>query len=216
MKVAIVTGASGNLGKAVEAKLLAEGFYVEASGAGNNGEKLNRTAIDLTNEKATADWVAQIIRQHTAIDMVVLTVGGFTMGSILETSSADILKQIHLNFETAYNVVRPVFQQMLKQKHGIIFLIGARPGYAMSNSKGMVAYGLSKSLLFRLAELLNEEAAETTFRSVVIVPSTIDTLQNRAAMPDADYSTWQSPASISEKIYLTANEQAIVDTVIYP
>ena len=67
----------------------------------------------------------------------------------------------------------------------------------MHNSKGMTAYGLSKSLLFRLAELLNEESDGLDIITQVIVPSTIDTPQNRKAMPDADYSKWVKAETIA-------------------
>ena len=80
------------------------------------------------------------------------------MGNIGETKSGDILKQYRLNFDTTYNVVRPVFVKMLEQGRGRIFMIGSRPGLDAKSSKGMIAYGLSKSLIFRLAELLNDEA----------------------------------------------------------
>ena len=66
---------------------------------------------------------------------------------------------------------------MLKQNSGRIFMVGSRPGIDMKNSKGMVAYGLAKSLIFRLAELMNDEAKGTDVVTSVIVPSTIDTPQ---------------------------------------
>jgi NAD(P)-dependent dehydrogenase (short-subunit alcohol dehydrogenase family) len=106
------------------------------------------------------------------------------MGGIRETGSADILAQYELNFETAYHVARPVFLNMMEKGKGRIFLVGSRPGLDMRNSKGMVAYGLSKSLVFRLAELMNEEAKGTDVVVSVIAPSTIDTPQNRKSMPD--------------------------------
>jgi short-subunit dehydrogenase len=90
-----------------------------------------------------------------------INVGGFAMGSVAETKTSDIGKQYKLNFETAYNVARPVFVQMMKQNSGRIFIIGSKPGLSSVNSKGMVAYGLAKSLIFRLAELMNAEAKGT-------------------------------------------------------
>lgn len=96
-----------------------------------------------------------------------------------ERKTADIEKQCKLNFETAYNVVQPLFPYMKEKGKGHIFLIGSRPGLSASFSKGMIAYGLSKSLIFRLAELMNEEAKGTDVVTSVIVPSTIDTPRNR-------------------------------------
>lgn len=130
------------------------------------------------------------------------------MGSIADTSSADLLKQYRLNVETAYHVARPVFVQMMKQGSGRIFLIGSRPGSDMRFSKGMTAYGMAKSLIFRLAELMNEEARGTDVVTIVVVPSTIDTPQNRKAMPDADFSAWVKPETIAEVICYHASPSA--------
>src|SRR6185295_9983333 len=95
-----------------------------------------------------------------------------------------------LNFETAYNIARPAFGQMRRQGQGRIFIIGSRPGLDARNGKEMVAYGLAKSLLFRLAEILNNEAAGQDIVTSVVIPSTIDTASNRKFMPNADFNAW--------------------------
>ena len=202
MRTAVVTGASGNLGQAVVQKFLSEGYAVEGTGSLlMDAPHFHSVAVDLVNEEAAAEWVQAVINKHKTIDVAVLTVGGFAMADIAGTSTAMIGQQYRLNFETAYNVARPVFVQMIKQGTGTIFLIGSKAGMEAANSKGMIAYGLSKSLLFRLAELMNEEAAGTAVNTMVIVPSTIDTPQNRAAMPAADFSKWQTPEAIADVIF---------------
>jgi len=202
MRTAIVTGASGNLGQAVVQKFLSEGYAVEGTGSLlMDAPHFHSVSVDLVNEEAAAEWVQVVINKHKTIDVAVLTVGGFAMADIAGTSTAMIGQQYRLNFETAYNVARPVFVQMSKQGTGTIFLIGSKAGMEAANSKGMIAYGLSKSLLFRLAELMNAEAAGTAVKTMVIVPSTIDTPQNRAAMPAADFSKWQTPEAIADVIF---------------
>ena len=202
MRTAIVTGASGNLGQAVVQKFLSEGYAVEGTGSLLlDAPHFHSVTVDLVNEEAAAEWVQAVINKHKTIDVAVLTVGGFAMADIAGTTTAMIGQQYRLNFETAYNVARPVFVQMIKQGTGTIFLIGSKAGMEAANSKGMIAYGLSKSLLFRLAELMNEEASGTAVKTMVIVPSTIDTPQNRAAMPAADFSKWQTPEAIADVIF---------------
>ena len=205
-KIAIVTGASGNLGKAVIEKFIGENFFV--AGTINNSESNNYPAdkfeaakVDLTNEDATAAFVEGVISRHKKIDVAILTAGGFAMGKIVDTTTADLLYQYKLNFETAYNTAKPVFLQMMKQGYGRIFLIGAKPGLSAKESKGKVAYGLAKSLLFRLAENMNDEAKGTNVVVNVVVPGTIDTPPNRASMPDADFSKWTKPEAIAEVMY---------------
>ena len=164
MKTAIVTGASGNLGQEVVKKFIAEGYNVVGTVVPNDpvpmdfaGDHFEKMVVDLMSEDDSQKAIASIISKYGGIDAAILTVGGFAMGRIAETRTADIMKQYKLNFETAYNTARPVFLQMVKQNGGRIFLIGSRPGLEAKSGKGMIAYGLAKSLIFRLAELMNEE-----------------------------------------------------------
>ena len=74
----------------------------------------------------------------------------------------------------------------------------------------MVAYGLAKSLLFRLAELMNAEARGTNVVTSVIVPGTIDTLPNRKSMPDANFKDWVKPEQLAELICFYSTDAASV------
>jgi NAD(P)-dependent dehydrogenase (short-subunit alcohol dehydrogenase family) len=215
MKTAIVTGASGNMGQAVVEKFIDEGYRVVGTVIPNDpvaidfpADKFEKTVVDLMNEDDSEKFVTEIISKYGSVDVAVLTVGGFAMGSIAKTKTSDINKQYKLNFETAYNVARPVFVQMLKQKNGRIFIIGSRPGLNAMQGKGMVAYGLAKSLIFRLAQLMNDEAKGTNVVTSVVIPSTIDTPQNRKAMPDADPSKWVKAEAIADVIYFYCTQQA--------
>jgi NAD(P)-dependent dehydrogenase (short-subunit alcohol dehydrogenase family) len=217
MKTAIITGASGNMGQAVVKKFLAEGYHVTGTVVPNDpapmnisDEKFEKTVVDLMNEEAAEKFVTNVASSQGRVDVAVLTVGGFAMGKVTETKTSDIAKQYKLNFETAYNVARPAFIQMLKQNSGRIFIIGSRPGLDAKSSKGMVAYGLAKSLIFRLAELMNDEAKGHNVVTSVVVPSTIDTPQNRKSMPDTDFSSWVKPEAIADLISFYCSDAASV------
>lgn len=217
MKTAIVTGASGNLGQAVVKKFIEEGYRVIGTTEPNDpiavkisSPNYEEIVVDLRNEDNTAKFIHSIITRYKKIDTVILTVGGFVMGNIEATTSADIMEQYKLNFETAYHVARPCFTQMMKQESGRIFLIGSKPGLSSAYSKGMIAYGLVKSLIFRLAELLNDEAKGKNIVTNVIVPSTIDTPENRHSMPDADFKKWVKPEDIASVIFYYCADQAAI------
>ncbi len=216
MKTVIVTGAAGNLGQAVVKKFIAEGCRVIGTvtkkGADSYTDpQLEVHAVNLTDDKETQQFVENIISKFSVIDVAVLTVGGFATGNMANTSATDLLQQFQLNFETAFNAARPIFLQMLQQKKGKIFLIGSKPGLSSLHSNGMIAYSLSKSLLFRLADLMNEEAKGTPVFTAVVVPDTIDTPQNRHAMPNADVAAWVTPENIATAIYnYTTDDAAIV------
>ncbi len=201
MKKAIVTGATGNLGKAVVMELLKQGYEVAGTGVmtepltGYSGAK-----IDLTNEIASGDWV-RAQTEKGPVETAILTVGGFAMGDLFATDTRAIHDQIRLNFDTAFQVAAPLFQYMKQRGSGTIFFIGSQAGMQAAKNVGVTAYGLAKSLLFRLAELMNLEAKDTSVRVFVVVPSILDTPINRAAMPDADKSGWQSPEQIASRIF---------------
>ena len=215
MKTAIVTGASGNLGQAVVKKFITEGFNVVGTIVPNDtlpmdftSDRFEKVVADLMSEDDSQKLAAAVILKYGEINAAVLTVGGFAMGHIAETKTSDIMKQYKLNFETAFNIARPVFIQMLKQNGGRIFLIGSRPGLEAKSGKGMIAYGLAKSLIFRLAELMNEEGRPHNVVTSVIVPSTIDTPQNRKSMPESNPDNWVKAEEIASVIYYYCMEEA--------
>lgn len=205
MKLAIVSGATGNLGKAVVSYFLEQSYQViglvhtkEAKDGAR--EHYNEIEVDLMHEGETKACVEYILKKYDKIDVAVLTAGGFVSGAIDKAGTEDLINQYELNFITAYNLARPIFIKMKSQKSGKIFFIGSQPG--MDTRKGInnVAYSLSKSQLFQLANIFNSDAKEMDVKTYVVVPSTIDTPQNRNAMPDADYSSWEKPEAIAKVI----------------
>ncbi|MET0635031.1 MAG: SDR family NAD(P)-dependent oxidoreductase [Chitinophagaceae bacterium] len=222
MASVIITGISGNLGSAVAKQFLNEGAKVTGTYTGNKPDGFDGTScklysVDLTNEDAAQKFVQQYLADEQQVDVAVLTVGGFTMGNIDSTTASDLTKQISLNFYTAYNIARPVFTAMKARGRGRIFLIGSLAGAHPAQSKSTIAYGMSKSMLFSLASMLNAEAGDTNVVTSIVVPSTIDTKQNRAAMPDADPSTWVKAEQIAQVISWYSGEAAekIRQPVIY-
>lgn len=213
-KTIIITGAGGNLGKAVAKKFMDEGYTVvgtvhSKSNATNSAKNsFEEVKIDLLNEESCKKFVQDVVAKNGNIDVAVLTAGGFVMGNIDSTTTGDIYKQYQLNFETAYNVARFVFIQMMQQNSGRIFLIGSRQGLEASKGKQSIAYTLSKSLIFRLAEVLNAEAKGKDVVTNVIVPSIIDTTQNRTSMPDSNFSDWVKPSEIADTIFFYSGEGA--------
>jgi NAD(P)-dependent dehydrogenase (short-subunit alcohol dehydrogenase family) len=204
MKTVIITGANGNLGRAVTKEFLDKNYKVLATVSGESEKSgiqphsnLDIAAVDLTDEKETTAFIEKSIQKYQVIDAALLLVGGFAMGGIADTPGQDLHHQIALNFETAYYVTRPLFVHMLGNKKGRIVFVGARPALNPAQGAGLIAYGLSKSLLFKLAEFLNEAAKGLDLTVSVIVPSTLDTPLNRKSMPDANPENWVKPSEIA-------------------
>jgi len=207
-RTVLITGASGNLGRAVLEKFLEHDFQVAALDTPRSvaktvtKENVRSFPVDLTDEHEVEDVVNEVYSFSGSIDMAVFTVGGFAMGDIVDTGQKEFDKMYLLNFVTAYNIARLVFSGMEKQKGGgqMVF-IGSRSALQPGEAKNMIAYSLTKSLVFRLAEVINEEGKGKGVSASVVIPSVIDTPLNRLAMPDEDFSTWVSPREIAENIY---------------
>src|SRR5699024_1253906 len=113
---------------------------------------------------------------------------------------ADLLFQYQLNFITAYTVTEAILPHFEKNKAGKLFFIGSKPGLNTAEGKGVVAYSLAKSQLFQLTRLITATYPQGSISAHVIVPGTIDTPQNREAVPNADFSKWEKPADIAKII----------------
>jgi len=217
MKTILITGANGNLGIATVKKFHDSGYRVIAVDAADdhlNFAKGNSDfqfqSVDLTNVDAANKFIGEIISQHKKIDGALMLVGGFAMGNIKETSVESVQKMIRLNFETAFNIAHPLFAHMQDNGYGRLVFIGARPALKASQGKGMIAYALSKSMLFKLAEFLNEEGKSKNVVASVVVPSTIDTAANRASMPDADPNNWVKPEAIADVLEFICSDKGLV------
>ncbi len=204
-KVALVSGANGNLGAAVVEEFLAHSNKVSGLMRKSNSNLKNENYLiletDLLNEAQSEESVNITIKEFGKIDVAVLTAGGFAMGNIDSTSADDLEKYFKLNFITAYNLVRPLVRQMKGSENRKIFLIGSSVGMDTTKGSKSVAYALSKSSLVQLANMINADMDSTGVQAYVVVPQTIDTPQNRESMPNADFSKWVTPQEIAEIIY---------------
>ena len=200
----IMTGATGNLGSAVTKRLLADGFNLHITLTPTDRvpqtKGIQSKVVDLFNEHECAVFVEDVADGDSDIIAGVLLVGGFAMGSLTDTSMSGIDAMIKLNFHTAFNMVKPLFEHFEKKGGGQIILIGARPALKPKQGKHAMAYALSKAMIFHLAEIINETGKDKNIRATVVVPSTIDTAANRQSMPDADHTKWVPAERIADVI----------------
>ena len=217
-RVAIVTGAAGNLGRATAEAMRAAGaqtVLVDASQehlqqvypAVQDPGRLLYGGIDLTHEQS-AQSVASAARERFGhIDVLVNTVGGFRGGKAVheeELATWDLMMAI--NVRTTLLACRAVLPDFHNQGSGAIVNIAA--GAALSSPAGLAAYSASKSAVIRLTEALAAEGKARGIRVNAVLPGTIDTPQNRAAMPNADTSKWVVPEAIADVIVFLASDAA--------
>lgn len=213
-KLVIITGANGNLGTATVKKFLDEGYTVigvdgkkDHLGFADGNPKFEFASINLADEAATETFIDGILTKHGTISAALLLVGGFAMGNMDNTAGTDISKMYSLNFETAYFVARPVLKHMKEKGYGRIVFIGTRPALEAGAGKDMIAYSLTKSLVFKLADFINADTKGTNVVASVVVPSTIDTAINRQAMPKANPDNWVKPEQLADIMEFICSEK---------
>lgn len=213
MKNVIITGAAGNLGSAVVEKFLLSGYKVIATVESDDQAKrlppnqnLEIQKVNLGNEAEATAFIDNMISKYKRIDSALMLVGGFAMGDIAATGGDDLKKQYSLNFETAYFVARPLFTHMMQNNFGRLIFVGARPALDTTAGKSMIAYAFSKSLIFKLAEILNATAKGKNVTATVFVPSTIDTPQNRLSMPDKNPDDWVKASQIADLMEMVCSD----------
>lgn len=218
--VAIVTGAAGNLGVAVAAALGAAGARLvlvdrldaaAVSARQTSAASARIVAVeggaDLTDPASAARAVARAEGAGGHLDIVVNTVGGFRGGrKVVEDDLATWDHLFSINLRTALNMARAALPGMIGRGRGRIVNIGA--GAAVTGIGGLAAYGAAKSAVMRLTESLGAETKGTGVTVNAVLPSIIDTPENRADMPDADHRTWVSPAAIADVIVFLASSRS--------
>jgi len=215
-RTVIITGANGNLGTAAVKKFLDQGYKVIAVdhtgthlGFAASHDNFELRDVDLSSESATETFITEAISLYGRIDGALLLAGGFAMGDIGATDSAAMKQMYTLNFETAYFAARPLFTHMIQNGFGRLVFMGARTALKPELGKGALAYALTKSMLFNLADLLNASAKGKNVLASVVAPATIDTALNRKSMPDADTTGWIEPAQLADILELICSGKEI-------
>lgn len=187
--LAIVTGADGNLGGAVVKRLTADGFRVaqfERAHVVVDGKQI--AALDLTDAASTRNAFA-LATAGAPLQALVHTVGTFRAGAALvEASDAEFLELFQINVMTTLHAVQAALATMLPQNAGRIAVVASLD--AVTASAKRAAYGASKAAQLRMMESAAADVKGTPITLNTVLPSTMDTPQNRAAMPKADPSKW--------------------------
>jgi NAD(P)-dependent dehydrogenase (short-subunit alcohol dehydrogenase family) len=217
-KVVMITGAAGNLGRAVAASFAVDGARLIL--VGNSLKNLRAAAlpqsldswqfvdVDLANQDDTDARLRQTISQTGPVDVLCAIAGAFLMGEpVHETSSATWNTMMDVNVRTLLNTTRCVVPGMIERGNGRIVTIGATT--ALHGNARMGAYTAAKSSVMRLTESMAAELGPQGINVNCVLPSVIDTPQNRKAMPDADPKAWVNPNDLAAVIRFLASDQAI-------
>ncbi len=217
-KVIIVTGAAGNVGSAVTRLLASRGAKVAAVDTlgppltavmqtlENPSRHLPIPEVDLTDPTACESLVARVVHALGGLHGVATTVGGFAMGKLAETSLDQWDAMFSLNVKTTWNIYRAAAPVLKAAGGGSLVGIGSVAG--LHGSSQMAPYAATKSAVMRLTESLADELRPDRIRVNAVLPTTIDTPQNRAAMPSADTTRWVTPAEVAEAMLFLLSDAA--------
>ena len=209
MRTVMLTGAAGNLGRAVAAAF-GDGNLVLLDlkrGSLQDSERQMFIDADLMNPQSVQGAVDKAMQRFRRIDVLCNIAGGFRMGaSVHETADKDWDFMFNVNARTVLNMSRAVVPVMLKGGGGKIINIGAFA--AQKGAAQMGAYIASKSAVIRLTETMAAELREQNINVNCVLPTIIDTPENRAAMPKADPKRWVAPQDLAQVIVFLASDAA--------
>jgi len=213
-RTCVVTGAAGNLGRAVAnafASLGASLILVDhndetlRSAYGGDGDRRSLVCTDLLDASSVAKALGG--GRFPRIDVLCNLAGGFRMGEAVHEISEDAWDfMLDLNVKSVINTARAVVPRMIAAGNGKIVNIAALAGLA--GKAGMGAYSASKSALIRLTESMSAELRGQGINVNCILPSIIDTPQNRATMPEADPARWVAPDALADVVTFLASDHA--------
>ena len=201
MRTVVITGASGNLGRAVAAAFASDDVVLLDVRAPATKQRFIQT--DLFDPKSVQAAIDQIGR----VDVLCNLAGGFRMGSpVHETSDKDWDFLFNLNARTVLNTAKAVVPGMIKAGGGKIVNVGAFA--AQKGAAQMGAYIASKSAVIRLTETMAAELREHNINVNCVLPTIIDTPENRKAMPKADPQRWVAPQDLANVVVFLASDAA--------
>ncbi|HEX7328689.1 MAG TPA: SDR family NAD(P)-dependent oxidoreductase [Casimicrobiaceae bacterium] len=215
-RVVAITGATGNLGRAVAATFEARGASLALFGRSEatlakaygapTGRRMHAVA-DLLDRDAVGKGVASVIARLGRIDALLNLAGGFRMDGPVHTSSAATFESLFaLNVMTLTNMAHAVVPHMLAARRGAIVNVGAFA--AGRGGAGMGAYAAAKSAVIRLTESMAAELREHGINVNCVLPTVLDTPENRRDMPHADPSKWVALTDLADVIAFLASDQA--------
>jgi NAD(P)-dependent dehydrogenase (short-subunit alcohol dehydrogenase family) len=217
--IVVVTGAAGNLGSAVAKAFRAAGatlvlldraadrlsrLFPELVGAADH---FLAHSVDLTDADSVAAMVDEAVKRFGRIDVLVNVAGGYRGGTAVHETPLETWDLLmNLNARSVFIASGAVIPAMLERGSGKIVNVAARA--ALEGGRKMGAYSASKSAVVRLTESMSAELKRSGINVNCVLPGTIDTPQNRAAMPKADTSRWVAPEALADVILFLASDTA--------
>ncbi len=229
-KSALVSGATGALGSVVVRRLLDHGVRVAAFYRGGDGRtelenflgeqkgKVRFLQADVTDEKQVQAAVKAAVDELGRVDILLNIAGAWRGGKELwDTPEEDWNFLMNLNTKSVFLLCKFVLPYMIRQDYGKIVSVAARPALEKRFRAKSSAYSVSKAGVVVLTETMAEEVKKYNINVNCVLPSTIDTVENRRTMPQGDTSRWVRPEDIADVIlFLVSDESKVTSGAAIP
>jgi NAD(P)-dependent dehydrogenase (short-subunit alcohol dehydrogenase family) len=216
-RIAVITGGTGALGQAVTLRLLADGasvavpYAVEKEReqltqrvAAADRQRLILKPADVIDVKAMTAFADEVVAARGKIDALVAGVGGFAGGSLLETDLETWKRMLDLNLTSAFSVARAVVPVMARARYGRVVVVASRA--VVPPAGGFIGYTVAKAGVIAFTQALSQEVRDQGITVNAVLPSTMDTPANRAAMPDSDRKGWVPVEAVADAIAVLARD----------
>jgi NAD(P)-dependent dehydrogenase (short-subunit alcohol dehydrogenase family) len=216
-RVAVVTGGTGALGQAVTVRLLADGAIVAVPYAvedererlmqrvaAADRQRLIVKSADVIDVKAMTAFAEGVVAAQGKIDILVAGVGGFAGGSLLDTDLETWTRMLDLNLTSVFSAAKAVVPAMVRARYGRVVVVASRA--VVPPSGGFIAYTVAKAGAIAFTQALSQETSGQGITVNAVMPSTMDTPANRAAMPGSDRKGWVPVEAVADAIAVLARE----------
>jgi NAD(P)-dependent dehydrogenase (short-subunit alcohol dehydrogenase family) len=216
----LITGAAGALGRSVVQRFLDGGDRVLAVDANEAAlaeltdlapsDRLSVRRVNLADSGVVERLFDDAERASGVPTAVVHLVGGFRWARFADLTDKDWSYLVTLNLETTFRVFRECARRFERAGGGAVVAVSAPA--ALLGEAGVGGYAAAKAGVLRMVESLAREMAAFGGRANAVLPGTMDTPANRAAMPDSDPSLWASTDAVASVIhFLTTPASASVN-----
>jgi NAD(P)-dependent dehydrogenase (short-subunit alcohol dehydrogenase family) len=206
--VAVVTGGTGGVGRALIPYLVRRDFKIAATylipqeahkleeELELDEDRLILRRCDCTDAEAIESVFKDVVELLGPPNVVAALVGGWAGGrDVAETDPVRFDRMIDLNLRSTFYTLRAALPHMRDVEWGRIVAIGSRS--ATDNPAGQAMFNASKAAVTSLVQTLAKELDDTNVTANVLVPSVIDTAATRRTLPYADYMHWPKPSEIA-------------------
>lgn len=185
-KVAVVTGASRGIGRAIALELASRGatVVINYNGSLERAEEVQKEIEEKGGEAEIRQWnvadhkacesaVKDIVKTHGSIDILVNNAGITKDGLLMGMSEADFDSVIDVNLKGTFNMMRFVSRQMLRQRSGRIISMASVVGIA--GNAGQANYAASKAGIIGMTKSAARELASRGITVNAVAPGFIET-----------------------------------------